>query len=201
MNLKDFSTEELARELLGRDVREAGGGFIAPVFKLIEKSVPLLCTDGIALRKNGSAYEAMAILRGTGRYAGCYCSVGGRVFYRESLEGAMRRHFRTDVGAEIRMLRPWNRPLTMAQWVPVAVGEEPPPDFGPEERKHSVSLYFPVMLKGEVGNFGQGHGGQEVKSVEWFTLDKLPPRYRWGFDQRQFFVTALEEAATTGLII
>lgn len=197
MNVKEVPTTELANELLNRtDINDSRGGLITPLFRLVEKVMPIMCTDGIALRWNEEdGYQVLAIVRGTGRYRGKFCSLGGRILRNESVEQALRRHWKTGLGAEIKFLRPWYEPIRIGQWVPVAEGEEPPPDFGPESTKHALCAYHAITLDGVIGQFGQNHAGQEVMGVRWFSLDTLPEdENAFGYGQRQFFKICLEAA-------
>lgn len=196
-DLNNFGTEELAAELLGREDFLGKDGSIPrqEVYELFEKGIPIMCTDGIAVRQSlDGAVEAMVIRRNT-LDKGKLCSVGGRIFYGESVEEAVRRHFMDDLGCNIRLLTPWRTPFFVLQTRPIAEG--PKKDFGLEPSKHAVSMYHLVALEGEPKNFGStAHGGQEASGIEWFSLKDFPPDDAFGFGQhlpfRQAFIKAEE---------
>ena len=197
MKLRDFTTQELAVELLGRPDLINPDGVIphAEVYRLAARILPIPCVDGIPLRGTGDRIEAMAIRRGTGRSRGLLVPVGGRINFRESIENALRRHFLTDVGCKIEILPHWSRPISTDQWAPVEFGV--PPDFHPEGSKHAVQTLHLVRLLGEPTKFGSTvHGGQEVIGVEWFGLDDMPPPEAFGAEHHVSFETCLRAAET-----
>lgn len=195
-DLNNFGTDELAAELLKReDFRGADGSIPSPrVYKLFEKGIPIMCTDGIAIRQSTNGIiEAMAIQRNT-LDKGKLCSVGGRIFYGESVEEAIRRHFMDDLGCKIRFLDPWWTPFFVLQTRPAAEG--PKKDFGLEPSKHGVSIYHLVALENEPTKFGStSHGGQEASGTEWFSLENFPPDEAFGFGQHAPFRLAFAKAA------
>ncbi len=194
MGLKDVPTEQLAEELFMRpDLLDRDGVMPQPLYQLVVKIQPLPCVDGVAVRKNGDYIEAMAIRRGTGHEKGKWCSVGGRIRRNESIESALRRQFRIDLGCEIEALVPWWQPTTVAQFAPAeeVKGQE---GFSLEYGKHAISLYYLVRLLGE-SRFGTtDFAGQEALGVAWFTLGNLPRREAFGFDQRPRFEACLRAA-------
>ncbi|MEK7613204.1 MAG: NUDIX domain-containing protein [Patescibacteria group bacterium] len=198
MNLDSVSTDTLAKTLLTRpDVLDQNGMLVFPVYQLFCKYGVLPCVDGIAVRSNNkNELEAMAIRRGTGCFKGRLCSIGGRLLHGESYENCLRRQFRSDVGCEIELLRPWDQPVGVGQYAPLKdpLNDPWPKDFGPEDNKHTVSMYEPVRLLG-VPQFGTTtHGGQEAAKVEWYTLRTLPGPENFGYDQHPRFVEILQAA-------
>lgn len=199
MNIKEISTDELAKELVSRnDLLDEKGMTPFGVYQLLCKVAVLPCTDGVAVRRNKSDYvEAMTIRRGTGCFKGRLGSVGGRLIRGESMEDCLRRQFRNDVRCEIVMLVDWKHPVDIGQAYPL---ENPlvdpwPKDFGPEDRKHTTSNYYPVQLVGEPNPGGAtAHGGVEAPSVEWYTLATLPGPEHFGYDQHPKFVACLKAA-------
>lgn len=196
--LTGVSTGELLKELLGRDDLLDGNGMLNfSLYQLFCKYGVLPCTDGIAVRRNvHGCIEAMAIRRGTGCFKGRLCSVGGRILRGERMEDCLRRQFRNDLGCEIKMLTSWKCPVDIGQAYPLdsPLTDLWPEDFGPEDRKHTISCYYPVLLLGEP-NFGATeHGGQEAMQVEWYTIETLPLPEHFGYDQHPKFVAALKAA-------
>ncbi|MEI6863774.1 MAG: DUF4916 domain-containing protein [Candidatus Adlerbacteria bacterium] len=205
MYLKEKSTEELAQELLDRtDLLTSEGVIISKaLYTLIERIVPIMCVDMVPVRRNRSGeLEAMAIVRNTGKLAGKLCSVGGRINRRpeshppESIEDALRRHARTDLGCEIKLLVDSERPVILGQFAPREKEENwiHSKVFLPESTKHAISSYFPVELIGEVHLGETLHGGQEARDIQWFTLADMPApeKFIFGVDLR--FKACLEVA-------
>ncbi|MBI2048126.1 MAG: NUDIX domain-containing protein [Parcubacteria group bacterium] len=200
MDLRVATTENLLKELLTRhDLLDKKSGMMDfHLYQLFCKYGVLPCTDGIAVRRNSlGQVEAMAIRRGTGCFRGRLCSVGGRILRGERMEDCLRRQFRNDLNCEIEMLVSWKSPVDIGQAYPL---ENPltdawPADFGPEDRKHTISCYYPVKLLGEpMPGATTSHGGQEAIMVEWYTLDTLPAPIHFGYDQHPKFVAALTAA-------
>ncbi len=194
MSLKDVTTEALASELRTRnDLIDAEGFMPYELYLLIAAIQPIPCVDGVAVRRKNGTIEALAIVRGTGKARGKWCSVGGKIRKNESKTDALRRHFHNDLKCGIEMLVPWDKPVVGLQCADRAdVGDNP--DFGPEYGKHSISDYYPVRLLGEP-EFGKtAVGGQEAIGYAWFSRETLPPRDAFGFDQGPKFIACLEAA-------
>lgn len=197
-DLAKFSTETLAKELIARnDFFEEGGLILKSEFyKLLTEMGVIFCVDGIAIRKNGTHIEAMAIKRNTGAYKGKLCSVGGRVHVGEDIETALRRHFRVDVGHEINLTTQWDKPVGFFQFMRPRADGTIADNFGTEpSRKHAVSVLYLVQLDNGAPVFGStAHGGQEASGVEWFTLENMPPKEEFGYGQGVYFRKCLELA-------
>ncbi len=196
--LTKFTTEELARELTGRDDLFEGALLKYEVYKLsVELGIPP-CVDGVAVRKRDGIVEAMAIRRNTGPYTGKLCSVGGRIFFEESFEVAMRRQFTSDLGCEIEFITPWDRPAFVHQFMRPRADGTLLPDFGPEPtRRHNMTIVYLVRLLSEKFTFGSTtHGGQEAGGVEWFSLETMPPASEFGYGQDIYFKKCLQLAGS-----
>ncbi len=166
-----------------------------PVYKVVEAIQPIICTDGVPVRRNNRGkIEGMVIRRGTGHFAGKLCSIGGKVRHGEGVKDCLRRQFKIDLGVDIQLLVPWSKPITVGQWIPTQPGGEPPTGFLPEVPggKHAISLYYPVEILSEDFLFGAtAHGGQEATSTEWYTIDKLPSVSEFGYDQRELVAACI----------
>ncbi|MDO8517967.1 MAG: hypothetical protein Q7S26_01600 [bacterium] len=194
MSLKNIATGELAAELRTRnDLFDAEGFMLYELYLLVAAIQPIPCVDGVAVRRRNGVVEALAIVRGTGKERGKWCSVGGKIRKNESKADALRRHFLTDLKCGIEMLVPWDQPVIGLQCANQQdVGNNP--DFGPEYGKHTVSDYYPVRLLDEP-EFGKTVvGGQEAIGYAWFSKETLPPREAFGFDQGPKFIACLEVA-------
>ncbi len=197
MDLANIPTDELAKELLGRDdLVDENGVWSFNLYKLQCLIAIIPCTDGVAVRRGENGIEALAIRRGTGVFQGRLCSVGGRLIRGESLEECLRRQFRADLGVEIEMLTHWKNPVDIGQAAPLEnpLTDEWPKDFGPEDRKHTISNYYVVKILGDLNLGETTYGGQEARSVEWHTLATLPGPDEFGYDQHPKFVACLKAA-------
>lgn len=191
--LNKFTSDELAEELIKRDDLFEGRLLTRALYKLSIELGIQPCVDGVAVRKNGSEYEALAIRRNTGPFAGKLCSVGGRIFFEESFEQAIRRQFKVDLGCEINLLTPWDRPATVYQFMRPGVDGFVLPNFGPDPtRRHDITLVYIVSLIGDSFTFGHTeHGGQEAASIEWFSLKNMPQANEFGYGQDVYFKKCL----------
>ncbi len=196
--LANFSSETLAQELLARnDFFEDSGVILKPDFyKLLTEIGVIFCVDGIAVRKNNGNIEAMAIVRNTGAYRGKLCSVGGRVLTGEDVEHALRRHFSVDVGYEIDLITPWDKPAGFFQFMKPRADGTVADNFGTEpSRRHATSVLYLVQPSEGTPVFGStAHGGQEASDVRWFSLENFPPREEFGYGQEVYFRKCLELA-------
>ncbi len=189
IDLSHVSDEDLVLAVLGRIPKN---GFFPPaIWDLITRIMPIPCVDGIAYRfRLDGKPEVLAILRNTSEAAGLWCVVGGRVkggqsLEKETIKGALERHFKRDLGVDIVLDRGWRRPFLVGQVASLATDE-----FGLELAKHAIALRFLVRLVGtENFVFGEGDGGREVRAANWFTKETFP----WGqcgYDHELFFVEA-----------
>lgn len=193
------STDALARELAQRPDLFDEGGFLKSqeLFRLRCKLGAVVCVDSIPVRSGNDGWvEAMAVRRKTGPYAGKLCLVGGIVKKGMSLEESVREHFRTDLGAEIDFLTPWDHPVTMHQDMPPGTGGILKKDFSPDPTKdHNVVPVYLVKLRGEQFVFGvTRHGGQEVGNIQWFSLENMPNPEEFGYGHDQVFFRGLLRA-------
>ena len=197
-SLQRFSTDELADELASRKDLETRGEFSDAVYKLNVELGVMACVDGVAVRKRDGVIEALAIRRNTGPFKGKLCSVGGRIRSEESFEQAIRRHFKTDLNTEIKLLSPWDDPVAVHQLMRPRPDGTVLPDFGSEpRRRHAITIVYLVRLRGEDFTFGSTpYGGQEAESVEWFSLKDMPPPSEFGYGQDAYFRKCLIRAET-----
>lgn len=194
--LASFTNEQFAEELLRRgDLFESPGVLPFELHKLRVEMGPIPCVDGAALRKGENGYEALAVRRGTGLYKGKLCLVGGGVRLGESIDEALRRHFQTDLGAELVFLSPLEEPAAFFQYYSPNKDMVPKKGFLPEPSKHSFAPVYAVKLLGDPTNFGATlHGGQEVIGFEWITLDAFPESSEFAYEQDRAFRTVLQKA-------
>lgn len=184
-SLANFSNEELAEELARRENLQKPDGLLTkPLWDLRVKLGKIVCVDSFAVRERAGVPEVSAIVRNTGQYAGKYCLIGGVVAGHESIEEALRRHWRTDVGVEVEMLRHFSNPYVIHQDMPPDSAGNVQPGFNPEPSKWNIGLVYPVRITGGKENFGETeHGGQEARELVWFSLNDLPKpeAFAYGF--------------------
>lgn len=152
------------------------------------------CVDGVPVRRNQQGnVELMAIRRATGPYAGKLCLVGGGVgrvregdrWVPESVEGALRRHFRTDLGYDIEPVGSWDQPHYLAQDMRPIDGEVRPGFMPNPASRHLIAARYLVRLVNEDDGPVYGStdlGGQEASGVQWFTQAEMPDLSEFGYN-------------------
>lgn len=194
MDLSHVSTRDLARELaarpdLGAIVRQ-DGLLDSDVWPLRPKLGPVSCVDGVAIRRNEKGrLEGGIIRRGTGKFAGKLAFIGGVVALFETIEAALRRHWRTDLGIEIDLPLGWDHPVCMRQYAP---GDRP--GFLPDPGKHSYASTHLVFRDSGAETFGTGIGGQEATGFEWYSRVNCPAEEEWAYGMRSTFLDVLAGA-------
>lgn len=197
MELSRVATKELVRELLHRpDLRRLDGLLEPEIFSLRENLGAIPCVDGIPIRRREGILEGAVIRRGTGAYKGKYAFVGGVIAYGESVEAALRRHFRDDLGIAINFLdqQTWHRPARVVQYAPYVASGTVPRDFHHEPTRHAVALTYLVMLESEDIRFGTTAYGQEAEELVWFSTATCPSPEDFGYLLRDVFLDCLAEA-------
>lgn len=194
-SLKDASTLELAQELAKRADLEMlvnKDGLVNPdIWNLRSKLGAVGCVDGVAIRRNGNTAEGGVIRRGTSKFAGKLALVGGVIARYESIEDAMKRHWRADLGFEIDLPLGWDCPVCMRQYAPQVNGENRP-EFCHDPGKHSyASTHLVVITNGDGAKFGTKIGGQEATDFLWFTAENCPPEEEWAYNMRDTFLEVL----------
>lgn len=201
MDLQGIPVDELLEEVMKRPhemVNERG--FLSELsFKLADFLAIRVCVDGIPARRNAQGeIEFMAIRRNTGPYAGKLCLIGGGVgkvkengiWVPESVEEALRRHFRTDLGFEIEPVESWERPSYLAQDMrpidgAVKKGFTPNPDS-----RHLIAARFLVRITNyeTAPVFGKTEvGGQEASGIRWFTEAQMPSPEEFGYGHHRTY--------------
>lgn len=195
MNLEEASTEQLVQELMSRELVLYNGLLPSPLYKQRSRLGSLVCVDGCAVRKRDGLNEAMAIVRGTGAYAGRLCLVGGIVAKHERVEDALQRHFRHDIGCEIEV-DDWLRPASVRQYrTPDSNGQVPEGWLPEPSKEHNFASVYIVRLVNEDMIFGEKMGGREALTVKWFSLTTMPAESEFGYGQGVIFRHCLEQLA------
>ena len=193
MDLSNVSTEELITELLNRKDLVKDDGLLLPAPWELRKALGyILCVDSMAVRYNQerNEKEVLLIQRNTGPYPGKWCAVGGTIAKGESIEVALRRHWRTELGCE---LKPFNfkKPFWYHQHCPPKEDGSIALDFCPEPSKESMAPFYEVEILNQPTKYGATeHGGQEARGYFWFTLKNLPAaeEFAYGFHEVAFAV-------------
>lgn len=193
LNIDTVSTLELARVLAVRPDLETllrEDGLLPKAIWSLRKSLGVVaCADSFAVRRKDGVWEGGVIRRGTGPYAGKLALIGGVVALGETVEEALRRHWRTDLGVEITLPIGWRTPLEIAQYAPKVNGSNRP-DFGDEPTKHALaSTHLVEIVGGDSArlHFGENDGGQEACDLCWFSLENIPAYEEWGYDMGPVF--------------
>lgn len=190
--LSEITTDELAAELaLRTDLLEADGLLRPHLFQLRAKLGAITCTDGIPVRKTNDVIEGGLIRRNIGKYHGKLCIIGGVVALGETLDGALRRHFRADIGKEIIFLDPRGAAYPIAVYQYYDHGSSD--DFLPEPTKHAVALTYLVSISDNDFVFGSSKYGQEALAFEWYSAESCPPAEEFGYDMKNVFLQCLTQ--------
>ena len=201
-DLSSISTRYLAEELAKRpDLAEAcvrPDGMVDPAIWPIRTALGAIpCVDGIAVRMNQDGWvEGGTIRRRTGKFPGKLAYIGGVVGKFESVEAAMRRHWRTDLGLEIELPMGWQHPVVHRQYASQVDGKNRP-DFSWDPGKHSFAPLYMVVITSDPNNITLGstsYGGQEASGFEWYTAERCPPESEWSYDQREGFLQVVAKA-------
>lgn len=200
--LAGISTAELAQVLAKRpDLAEVcvrpDGMLDAALWPLRPALGAVACVDGV-LVFNDPAHGGIhggVIRRKTGKFPGKLALVGGVVGKNESIENALRRHFKTDLSLDIGFPLGWDHPVCMRQYAPQVDGINRA-QFCWDPGKHSYASTHLVVLAGEYKpKFGStDYGGQEAGGIEWFRPDNCPDESEWSYNMRNTFLEVLAKA-------
>ena len=191
VDLTQVPNENLINELLQRTLVDENG-FVDPVAWKLRVMLGIIpCVDSIAVRETEHGREVLATKRITGPYAGKWCVIGGVISRGESIENALRRHWKIDVGCEINSFD-WRKPDSVHQHTPlISVSEN---DFLPEPSKFSIGLFYKVQLLNDPNKYGATkYGGQEVGGYEWFSKETLPSAENFAYGFHELFTQVLGE--------
>ena len=201
MDLQGISVDELLGEIMKRpnELMNEKGFLSKLAFTLADFLAIRVCVDGIPARRSVQGdVELMAIRRNTGPYAGKLCLIGGGVgkvkkngeWMPESVEEALRRHFRTDLGFEIEPLESWDRPSYLAQDMRPIDGEVKKGFTPNPDSRHLIAARFLIRITNyeEAPTFGSTEvGGQEASGICWFTETEMPPPEEFGYGHHETY--------------
>ena len=158
-----------------------------------------VAVDGVAVRHNDKEQpELMAIRRNTGPYAGKLCLVGGGIgrineagaWLPESIDEALKRHFKTDLGYDISPVGSWDAPHYVAQDMRPIEGVVRPGFMPNPNSRHLLASRYLVTLNNPTERpvFGSTSvGGQEAADIEWFTKSEMPGHDDFGYNHGQTY--------------
>jgi ADP-ribose pyrophosphatase YjhB (NUDIX family) len=147
----------------------------------VRNAVPVAVVDVAALSRDSR--RVCLIWRETPSGRG-WNLVGGRILKDEPVRVAIERHVHE----------------TLGRTATVAVGADPQPDyvaqyfpkstrtFAHDPRQHAVGLTYALVVTGRTRAIG------EALARAWFSVDELPPRRSWGFDQDRVAERCLRRA-------
>lgn len=199
--LKGFPAPMIAEILAKRkdlDKCVLPGGMVeGPIWSIRATLGAVACVDGVAVRLNDKGeVEGGVIRRRTGQFPDKLAYIGGVVGRYESIEAAMRRHWRTDLGLKIELPLGWSHPVCMRQYAPQVDGKNRE-GFCWDPKKHSYASTHLVVITSDPKNITLGstaYGGQEASGFEWYTGKNCPPDSEWSYDMRDGFLEVLAVA-------
>jgi hypothetical protein len=178
-NIFSMTTEAIAAYLATRKDLVNGKGLVSrEVYLLRTKLGPIACTDSFGVYQGINGPEILAIIRNTDEFAGKICAIGGGIALYESLEDAVKRHWKDDLGYKVESLD-WRHPVMMNQFKPGGTGE-----FYSDAKKHSLATAFVVNIDDKSSlKVGATDYGQEAMGYVWLTKDNFPKRedFAYGF--------------------
>jgi ADP-ribose pyrophosphatase YjhB (NUDIX family) len=154
------------------------------------------CVDGVLVRRAKGGLLGGVIRRKTGRFPNKLALVGGVVAQHESIETALKRHYKTDLGLDIALPMGWDHPACMRQYAPQKDGANLE-GFCHDPGKHSYASTHIVAAQGDVADLTFGTtdlGGQEAMGLEWFHLWSTPEDAEWSYDMRPTFIEVMSKA-------
>lgn len=178
-DLSKVPISELASALLARVEEIFGNGnwLIPAAFALYKAMGPVACVDGIPWQLNERGeMELLAMRRRTGPYPGKLVVVGGKIAMKESLQDALGRHFRDDLGVEIIMAE---ESLCMSQY-----RKDNPNDLWMQDpgKDHAVAPVYLVQIKGDAPS-----QSLQADPLMWFSEDSIPPALEFGYDNERLY--------------
>lgn len=149
------------------------------VYKLVTSSVPIICVDILPVRQVENRWQTGLILRATGSQVGKLTILGGRIFYAETTEQALRRHLQTDL--QVRSFRYYHglneeTPFTVQQYF--RASEIDSDKYGFDPTKHALALTYLVHI-----NESEVTPVNEADGLEWVSAETLSQK-EIGFNQK-----------------
>lgn len=166
------------------------------IWPLRTKLGAIPCVDGVAVRRNAAGeIEGGIIRRRTGKFPGKLALIGGVIARYESIEDALKRHWREDLGLLVYLPTGWSRPVRMQQYAPQVDGRNRL-SFLHDPGKHSVASTHLVIIDPKSGpvTFGHKLGGQEAEDFVWLSKETCPGDTEWAYNMRETFLDCLTAA-------
>ncbi len=179
-NLNEVPVDELIEALMERKdelfMKEKPGLLIDSAFKLrmILGAVP--CVDGIPYRRAADGQiELMALRRFKGAFPGKLVLEGGTIAKGESVEDALKRHFREDFGVKIEMSE---APLCMTQYRKDESDDQWMQD---PAKEHNIAPVYLVQFLGETP------AESRLGCIEWLSENSMPPAEEFGYTNERLY--------------
>jgi ADP-ribose pyrophosphatase YjhB (NUDIX family) len=196
-DLSRVPVSELLSEALARphEMIDERGFLSDEAFRLADLLGIRYCVDGIPVKINDdNEIEAMAIRRNTGPNKDRWTAIGGGVarvmsdtgeWLPESMEEALQRHFKTDLGVEIELITDTMHPQLIIEQMRAVDGALRPGFEDNPTTRHCVASRYLVKLVADPDFspiFGSTQvGGQEASGIKWFTEPDIPPNEDFGY--------------------
>lgn len=187
-NIFAMTTEQIVEILLTKNDLVKPDGLLTPIaWELRKKLGIILCVDSIAMRINEDEIpreEILLIKRNSGPFKGKWCAVGGTIAVGESVYEAVARHWKVDLGCEIKKFD-FKKPFYFHQHMPPAPDGTIKEGFCPEPTKSSMAPFYIIEVENEPTKLGESAYGQEASTYSWFNLKNLPGEsdFAYGFHE------------------
>lgn len=199
--LVGYSTRQLAEILAQRSdldqLVQPDGRVSGAVWPLRTKLGAVPCVDGVIVKQDPKTGQLLGgvIRRRTGRFPGKLAIVGGVVGLYQSIEDALKFHYKSDLGIDVELPLGWAHPVCMRQYAPQMDGRNRN-GFSHDPGKHSYASTHIVTYAGThdqqvVFGVKSGDNQAEASGLEWYSLDTLPIEGEWSYDMSHTFVEVM----------
>lgn len=128
-------------------------------YRFVASKTPIPTADLVVLKKEGTTWKVLLLVRKTGYAKGEWCIIGGRVWIGENFEDTIKRQEK-DLGVKVEIYPPFDINF------PALVNDH----LNQDKTKQCICSVFPVkIIEGELRS-----EGEEFEAYKWFDVDNLP---------------------------
>lgn len=160
------------------------------LYKTVTENIPIICVDIIPIKKDEN-WKVGLIVRATGTQAKKWTILGGRIYHSESVDEAIGRHLKHDLGVEnFNHFKDFSdqNPFMVQQYFMKDNFESDRYGFDPS--KHSLALTYLVQI-----DESQLTPRNEAEDFVWIE-DQITDASQTGYNQHVMVNRALEALKT-----